>query len=683
MFSDIRRLVGSIKVVERGNSIEISGIPVSVMSSDIKRLWETNRINTYMFSRLGRSNIEFPSFFALDVLYMLQKMIHHRRTNISRSTIGIIADLLIESTWLSAVFDETKVHQDILDFKHLDKFTVNPLPKQQEFLELYNRVIPKYNLNGYLLAADPGTGKTLSGLMLGETLGSDKIIVACPKAAVYEVWVKTLDTRFKETPTYWVSAANKPFDSNCKYYIVHYEDIKHFSEMIKSIKMKNPLIILDESHNMNEVTSARTNLFTDLCSRINCNHVLWMSGTPIKAMGYEMIPMLRTIDQYFNKDVEERFKRIFGKSADRAKDILANRLGTMMFKVDKDDVRADKPIYYSKKVAIPDGAKYTLATIRKEMIAFITERTVYYKKEYPKYKAIYDKALAIHAGTLKSTSDKSNFDKYTDYITTIQRSSDLSLVKEEIMYCKNYESTNITPTLPQPMRNDFKNTCSVMKYVHLKIQGEALGRILGKKRAECHAAMIPHAELEVIINDADKKTLVFTSYVEVLKAAEDYLKKKGFKPITVFQETNNNLPAIVKVLENDSTVNPCIATYKSLSTAVPMIMCNTAIMVDSPYRDYIYNQAVSRLDRIGQDCQVYVYNLQLDTGDEPNISTRNIDILKWSREQVAAIMGVPADSVVEIALESLADSETVDYTDFSIAEFSNDRSGLPHSSQWI
>jgi hypothetical protein len=39
---------------------------------------------------------------------------------------------------------------------------------------------------------------------------------------------------------------------------------------------------------------------------------------------------------------------------------------------------------------------------------------------------------------------------------------------------------------------------------------------------------------------------------------------------------------------------------------------------------------------------VFVYECFLDTGDIPNLSTRGIDILNWSRNEVSRILGTPS-----------------------------------------
>ena len=48
-------------------------------------------------------------------------------------------------------------------------------------------MVPKYNLNGYLLAAPPGAGKTINGLALAHCLHADTVIVIAPNNAIYKV----------------------------------------------------------------------------------------------------------------------------------------------------------------------------------------------------------------------------------------------------------------------------------------------------------------------------------------------------------------------------------------------------------------------------------------------------------------------------------------------------------------
>ena len=56
---------------------------------------------------------------------------------------------------------------------------------------------------------------------------------------------------------------------------------------------------------------------------------------------------------------------------------------------------------------------------------------------------------------------------------------------------------------------------------------------------------------------------------------------------------------------------------------------------------YQLNQAISRIHRLGSDTQVCINICALDTGNLPNITTRTVDILKWSQEEIEKITGTP------------------------------------------
>ena len=115
--------------------------------------------------------------------------------------------------------------------------------------------------------------------------------------------------------------------------------------------------------------------------------------------------------------------------------------------------------------------------------------------------------------------------------------------------------------------------------------------------------------------------------------------------------TNKDLPQIVNEFGLNDDLNPLIATYQSLSSAVPMVMANNSLMMNTPFRSYEMEQAIARTDRIGQTEDVYVTTVLLDTKGEPNISTRSNEIMEWSRQQVEEILGIK--TAPNISLESL------------------------------
>ena len=86
-------------------------------------------------------------------------------------------------------------------------------------------------------------------------------------------------------------------------------------------------------------------------------------------------------------------------------------------------------------------------------------------------------------------------------------------------------------------------------------------------------------------------------------------------------------------------------------------MADTMVIINPPFRQYIMDQAIARIHRLGADTQTRIYHMNLVTGEEPNICSRTIDIMKWSKEQVDYITGVSVND------------ETTDDTSISTEEY--------------
>lgn len=677
--STLKRILGTITIKEVGDRVIIEGIAGHWLAADIKKVWKTSKINEHMFTTLTGSKIVISRFFLLEFVYILEELI--ATPKISQQTIRAARQLLVElekSTWLANLKED---YPSILNKAALANMVLTPKPYQTDFFNQYESNVFRLGLSGYLLAAPPGSGKTFTSLALMEQLGVDAVVVVTLKNTLIDPWENTLKTGFKRPYGYWTSTQNKPITGSEKYYVCHYEYIVKFLELADKFRGRKVGIILDECHNLNEINSARTNAFIELCKALKSQHTLWMSGTPIKALGTEVIPFLRTVCPMFTTDAEERFKKVFGLNAKKALDIMAHRLGLLSYRIPKSEIVEGSPIYETIQVTIPDGKLYTLENIKQEMFDFMQAQMAYYKKDMPQYVSVFERCLTEYARTLRSDKERADFNEYVRVVSIIRKTVDLRHMSAEMKLCNDYELGKIIPTLSKESATAFKEVRSLVKYVQLKVRGECLGRVLGRRRIDCHVAMVEGSTLPVIVEAALKKTLIFTSFVEVVDRTRDYLIKEGFKPLVVYGDTNKDIGSILKSYATNVEIDPLIATYKSLSTGVPVTTANTIVLMNAPFRPYEKEQAISRSFRLGQDTQVYVYEVFLYTNGEPNISTRSKDILEWAQSQIDAMMGesptVSLESLDAAVMESAFTENPV--IDWEKVITDSEHAAIPHN----
>ena len=645
------RLVGLVKVKEENNVIQIIGIRTEDLKEDVENLWRSSKFTTNMFEMSGTGDGKFHSWFGVELLYVIKKLIETPHTKTSKSHLKSLANGLMENTWLSNLNKPQPKH---LNLAGLNNLTLQMKDHQNMFYERYDQRRGQYGLKGYLLSAAPGGGKTITSIGIAECNGSDTVVVVCPKKAVYEAWEKELKSKFHQIPTYWIADRGGPVPANCRYFIFHNDRLEMAGNMVHEFKGKCTLII-DESHNFSELRSDRTQRLLNLAEKMNLVDTILLSGTPIKAIPIEAIPLFRLIDPRFTPTVEAAFRRIYKGNNLLAGDILAHRMGLMTFVVPKKYFMSDEPVYHDVPITMPNSHRFTLDSISKETKDFIAERKDYYKKHRKEFDSTYRKCMEFYDKHVKRTpAIEQDYHRYTSVVARFERFGfNPELDSEDSQFANKFERIQIIPFLPPMLKQPFRDAKSVVKYVDLKIRGEALGRVVGAYRNECNLAMIPYVPFKEWIDKAEKKTLIFTSNVAVVDAVEVQCRKLGYHPKKVYASTNHMLPEIIKSYDNDPNCNPLIATFDSLSEAVPVTTASTIIMLNTPFRVHEYTQAVARAHRLGQDTTVSIVNIHLDTGGIPNIHGRSSEIMEWSKKQVNSMMGF--DSTAEITMESYDD----------------------------
>lgn len=659
----LRTVFNNIKITPRPDGWVISGIRTRPFFSEVRRVYGTTRFENGIAQNVLGSSFTISTFFLYD-FYNVVKGIEENGTRYFRQE--IIAKLVEELEKIEPIKRITERVRSKLVRSELERFPVTPLESQDLFFKTYDERTQQYGLNGYILAVPPGGGKTFSSLMLQAMLKKDIIFVFSPANAINEVWRKSIDSI--EGANVW-AYGDTHATTGYTHYVFSHENTNYALALIIEIIKDNPRanigIIVDECHRFTEISSQMTINLIDICQRSQSKDIIFMSGTPFKAMGRELIPFIKATDPTFTLKDEEGFKKIFGVSGNQAREILAARIGRTLFRVDKASIVKNDITEYLVKVTVPNGLRFTLPEIKKKMKAFVMERHLYYKKHGPEMCRQFLDILANFRGTLKSQSDIERFNHYFKLIEIIRNTKNLMDVPEEIKESNAYERKVIIPALSPSDKKIFRDTKSVYKYLHLKIQGEALGRILGTERMACNLEIIKHIDNGRIYSEkagldgvtwavadifatSKSKTVMFSDFIEVLKEMESKMKKDGYSPALVYGDTNSDLTGIIEKFEKDPKTNPVIATYKSLSTGVPLVMSDSCVLLNAPFRDYIMQQTTSRIDRLGQPHPIHIYTYQLDTGGIPNVSTRSKDIMDMSKKMVEELLGVTAPTQDEI-----------------------------------
>lgn len=678
----------TIKEDTTKNQIIVEGINLKLVYRDFEKYIGSKMLYNIL-DKSSRWEMKFQKFYLPDMYHVVLELLNNdkfKRRIVSRSKLQKLKELfetipLVQNIKLiqnTKDEDIPSVNKSILKnifvpgfklFEHQDKFIDNCLFKSKLM-----------DLRGYLLDAGPGLGKTINSIALMELLGADKIIVVCPKKAVIDVWEETINRIYSKPQTYNLSIdsvkggkvklANFSLDS--KFMVCHFESLDKLVASLRNIPNARYGIVLDEAHGMNSYKSQRSTLFRELNKIVNPYFCLWMSGTPLKALGSETMTMFETIDKLFTPEVVKSFNSVFGISGVYAATVMANRLQLVKATI-KAQGSGVEQFTYQSKVVLPDAWKYTLSTIREEMKKYIRERTAFYNEFRDEYIEEYFEGIEEFKDNLGANFDTKMQITLDEYLAKTKElhngyNPTSPVHKQYIIDCNYFEDKVIIPILSNKTKKIFRKAKSVYKYVELTIIGETLGNVIGRKRTECNKAIVEaiaksftvvneesketyETNLGEVIRDAEAKTLIFTDYVDVLKRCNEILTKEGFHPITIFGETTTTigLSNQVKQFRENSKINPLITTFKTLSEAVPLTEANTVIFLNLPFRSGTYDQAVKRANRIGQTKDVHLYEVTLDTGGEENISTRNLDILKWSEEQVSILMGDKKGEVEEVS----------------------------------
>ena len=605
-----------------------------------------------LFNQLSFFGIKFHTFFKFEVIKILEEIVKGNiRYGIKLEKAKEVLDILKSEITDKDVMEKFDINhlEAILDFKLL--------PHQELSLKKYMEYKEIFGYRGMLLHAIPGAGKTVAAISIMEGLHSEveKVLILCPLPTVDRVWRNTIAGEpgarcFREPQSVYV-INNKEY-KNEKYIICHFEGLEKLNDILKTLPKHKTGIIIDESHYLAEAKSKRTQLAIDVINKLESDNVVLLSGTPIKSGYRELANIFKFLDKSFDRHVEERYYKLYKNPSDWLTNTLKQRYNGYTTIVKNDDIKKTGLETINLKISLPkeDLTPFYLSTIRSNLKDYISTRLAEIKQNMDywidTYQSLRDKGIKNN-----SSLEYKEVKLYMNNIEVIKKTNPFNFgyIKDILAYCNKFEKEKIAPFLPSNEAKLFMEAKTIYKYPILKVQGEALANVIGRARIDCHKMIAEYLQYNKILDATSKKTIIFSNYIEVCDSVMSAVKKGGYNPIGIYSETTKDLTNLVKQFTNDKRANPLVTTYKSLSTGVPLVAADTIICIDMPFRMYVYEQAIARAWRLGQDSDVKVFILELDT-DIPNINSRNLDIITFFKEEVEKITGVPAS--IDISTES-------------------------------
>ena len=277
------------------------------------------------------------------------------------------------------------------------------------------------------------------------------------------------------------------------------------------------MLIVDESHNFREMKSLRTNHLYQLKQKMECKDVLMMSGTPIKGTPSEIAPSLRMVDPLFTNDVAKIYNNCFNVSDIAASKIVKQRLSNVLYRKTKEQVlKLPQKNQLNLSLKIKDGTPYLLNNVKKDIVELFKK---YYLEELNREKEYKTEFLQLV--NKYSTSSKEDLNRFLylidTYVSSGNDKNEMGIHELDDTFLNSYTKEFVLPNI-----NDYEiyKRTDFLSHKFLTMRKSCMGRAIGilpKYRSAMFNELFDYNKNEIIkmINECEKKTIIFTSLIDV------------------------------------------------------------------------------------------------------------------------------------------------------------------------
>ena len=677
--------------VENGR-ITIKGINCNLLLYRIKETYGESRLKyifeyqynakswkAYQKKKISRGDMKIdyvyaPEFFCLELVELFKKLAERYRDNSYRR----IAELIYNASWMSKS-DQVEVPElGLHPLANIDN--VELMDHQKKFIAYWPKLKNQLHMNGYILAFQPGRGKTLTAIGLAECLKAKHVYIICPNN-LKDNWaleIRKYYSKYHDEKLWMhdvcILGTKYGNPETARFIITNNENIKLMQKIIK--REPDAMLILDECHNFRNYEGERSKELFNLADTLQSTNILCVSATPIKAVPSEITPALRLIDPTFTDEAAAMYNRCFNLNDVAAMEIVNRRFGMIIYR--PSDVNVDLPPRHDRelKLKIPNEDRFYFRNVHDEVIALFKQyhNTWLNDPDVKKSRAQFESEILKYSLAPRATT-KGYLAWLMVSANSLDGANNNSVHELQANEYKNYIETYVRPNTACPAAEVDRLLKVERAFVTAakSAMGKAVGKIYPSRRAEMFISLyMNHREMFYeMIRSRSKKTVIFSTIVPVVKAIAKDLNEFGIKAVSITGSTKDRVSVINQFREDPNTL-VLVATSWCMGTGFTFNESSQTFFFAAPWRSTDYEQAAERNHRIGQTEEVDIYTVMMDSA-EANLSDRMQKILEWSARMFDSAIkpseldGVSEDELSQAAMEFYGPDMILD-TIFELAE---------------
>ncbi len=511
---------------------------------------------------------------------------------------------------------------------------IRTLPHQIE--AVYQKMLPQPQLR-FLLADDPGAGKTIMGGLLTKELklreAIERILILCPAPLTVQ-WQDEMLRWFGEPFDIIFAAVDQqqlvnPWQRSSQV-IASIDYAKQDDVRERVWQQRWDLVIIDEAHKCSAYTKSQAGRSDEVAETrryqlakrltVQADHVLLLTATPHHGDEDRFAHFLRLLDP----DLFPEPHRLGRQATAIRNDIF--RLGPncpwalRRLKEDLKDLRGRRlfPDRHARSVAFClNGDEYALYCAVTEYInRFLPHQAGRRRASAALARTVFQRRLAsstcaIHESIKNRLQKQQELLEELEMLSPAQQAKRLGVLQGRLADAEQ-EDDDLDDNARDRLFEEFTTAAELeqlrVEVAALKELTEQARRVREQANDSKLAALrrcLQEAQFSEL-KDGRGKLLVFTEHRDTLNHVRDHLQRWGFTTCEIHGSMNvHERKRAQEAFRTQAQI--CVAT-EAAGEGINLQFCHLMINYDMPWNPTRLEQRLGRIHRIGQDRDVYVFN---------------------------------------------------------------------------